>query len=80
MRGRGLMIGIELVRDKDTKERAASLRQALILRAFEMGLLLLPCGQNTARMIPALNVPRELVDEALTVFETALSEVEKEHL
>jgi 4-aminobutyrate aminotransferase len=80
VRGRGLMIGIELVLDKGTKERATDLRRALIRRAFEKGLLMLPCGQNTARMIPALNVPRELVDEALAIFETALSEVEKEHL
>jgi 4-aminobutyrate aminotransferase len=80
VRGRGLMVGIELVKDKGTKERAPDLRSALVKRAFELGLLLLPCGTNSTRFIPALNVPRELVDEGLALFETALSEVEKEQL
>jgi 4-aminobutyrate aminotransferase len=80
VRGRGLMVGIELVKDKGTKERAPDLRSALVKRAFELGLLLLPCGTNSTRFIPALNVPRELVDEGLALIETALSEVEKEQL
>jgi 4-aminobutyrate aminotransferase len=80
VRGRGLMIGIELVMDKETKERAAGLRHALVNRAFQMGLLILPCGPNSTRLIPALNVPGELVNEGLRIFETALSEVEKEHM
>ena len=73
-----LMIGVELVKDKGSKERAETLRETLLLRAFERGLLLLGCGPSTVRFMPALNVPRELVDEALIVFECALADLEEE--
>jgi len=76
VRGRGLMVGIEFVKDKTTKERAVELRDAVIQKAFEMGLLMIPCGPNSIRMTPPLNIPRALVDEGLQIFETALAEVE----
>ncbi|MGH2535986.1 MAG: acetyl ornithine aminotransferase family protein [Candidatus Promineifilaceae bacterium] len=77
VRGRGLMVGVEFVRDKDTKERAPDLRHAMIQRAFEEGLLLIPCGPSSIRMTPPLNIPRPLVDEGLAIFERALTQVEK---
>ena len=73
-RGRGLMIGIEFVKDKSTKERAPELRASIIQKAFENGLLLLPCGSNSLRLTPPLNIDRNLVDEGLRLFEQALSE------
>jgi 4-aminobutyrate aminotransferase len=76
VRGRGLMIGLEFVRDRITKERAPQIRRHVIQHAFEHGLLLIPCGTNTIRMTPALNIPRPLVDEGLAIFETALTEAE----
>lgn len=76
VRGRGLMIGAEFVTDKRTKERATALRDHVVQRAFEMGLLLIPCGSNSIRMTPPLNVPRSLVDEGLEIFEDALTEAE----
>lgn len=76
VRGRGLMIGVELVRDRQTKERAVALRDEVIQRAFRQGLLLLPCGTNTIRFIPALNIPRPLVDEGLNIFAEALAAAE----
>jgi 4-aminobutyrate aminotransferase len=78
VRGKGLMIGIELVKDKETKERAPELRGELLRRAFEKGLLLLGCGPNTARFMPPLNISQDLADEGLAIFEEALTEVEKE--
>ena len=78
VRGKGLMIGVELVKDKGSKERAEALRETLLLRAFEQGLLLLGCGPSTVRFMPALNVPREFVDEALIVFERVLADLEEE--
>jgi 4-aminobutyrate aminotransferase len=78
VRGRGLMIGIEFVKDKGSKERAIDLRNAVIQRAFEKGLLIIPCGPNAIRMTPPLNISRALVDKGLQLFEAALSESESE--
>jgi 4-aminobutyrate aminotransferase len=78
VRGKGLMIGIELVKDKETREQAPELRNEVIQRAFQKGLLILGCGPNTARFMPALNISQEIVDEGLAIFEEALTEVEKE--
>jgi 4-aminobutyrate aminotransferase len=80
VRGRGLMIGIELVTDRQTKARANALRNHIVQRAFEMGLLLIPCGTNSIRMTPPLNIPLPLVDEALQLFEDALTEAESNFL
>ncbi len=63
LRGRGLMIGVEFVKDRETKERAPELRNEIIREAFRRGLLLIPCGENSLRMTPSLNIPRQLVGE-----------------
>ncbi len=76
VRGRGLMIGIEFVKDRQTKERAVDLRNFIIQRAFELGLLLIPCGVNAIRMTPPLNIDRALIEEGLHLFEQALTEGE----
>lgn len=76
VRGRGLMIGIEFVNDKDSRERNPVIRDRVIQSAFESGLLLISCGPNSIRMTPALNISRELVDEGLLLFEQALSVAE----
>jgi 4-aminobutyrate aminotransferase len=75
VRGKGLMIGVELVKDRTTKERASEWRNKLVRRAFEKGLLLLGCGENTIRFCPPLIVTEEDVDLCLTIFEDALREV-----
>ncbi|NKQ36249.1 MAG: acetyl ornithine aminotransferase family protein [Chloroflexi bacterium] len=80
VRGRGLMIGIEFVRDRQTKERATDLRNAIIEHAFENGLLLIPCGGNSIRMTPPLNIPRPLVEEGLHLFEASLTAAEEKYL
>jgi 4-aminobutyrate aminotransferase len=77
LRGKGLMIGIELVKDRETKEPAPELRDEVIQLAFQKGLLILGCGANTVRFMPALNISHELVDEGLAIFEEALSEAER---
>jgi 4-aminobutyrate aminotransferase len=77
VRGKGLMIGIELVKDKATKEPAPEMRNQVIQRAFEKGLLLLGCGPNTVRFMPALNIPQDIADEGLAIFDETLTEVEK---
>lgn len=80
VRGRGLMIGAEFVRSRETKERAVELRNHVIHSAFQKGLLLLPCGTNTIRFIPPLNIARGLVEEGLHILETAVSEAEARFL
>lgn len=80
VRGRGLMVGIEFVKDRQTKERAVDLRNHVIQKTFENGLLLIPCGTNSIRMTPALNIPRPLVDEGLHIFERILTEAEQMYM
>jgi 4-aminobutyrate aminotransferase len=69
-----------LVKDKTTKQRATKLRDDVIQRSFCNGLLLLPCGRNTIRLTPPLNISRPLVDEGLHIFEEALTAAEETHL
>ncbi len=79
VRGRGLMIGIEIVADKVTKKQAPALRNDIIEQAFQRGLLLIPCGASSIRFTPPLNIQRDLLDEGTEIFETALSAAEKKH-
>jgi 4-aminobutyrate aminotransferase len=73
VRGLGLMIGIEMVRDQRSKERAPGLRDEVIQRAFERGLLVLGAGENTIRLSPPLIVTSEQADFALDVLEDCLA-------
>ena len=75
VRGRGLMIGMELVKDPVTKAPARDLCDALITRAYHNGLLLLSCGVSTVRFMPPLLISEAHVDEAITMLETALNDV-----
>lgn len=78
VRGRGLMIGIELVKDKATREPAPELRDRVETLAFERGLMMLGCGATSLRLCPPLVVTREEATVALDLLEEALSSVEKE--
>jgi len=77
VRGRGLMIGVELVRDRKTKERATDERDAVVNAAFDRGLLLLGAGKNSIRFSPPLVLTKEQADTAARIFDDALTEVEK---
>ena len=76
VRGLGLMIGIELVRDQQTKERAPDLRDRLEMMAFERGLLILGCGQNSIRLCPPLVITRDQADFAVDTLEECLRVLE----
>jgi 4-aminobutyrate aminotransferase len=76
VRGLGLMIGVELVRDKNTKEMAAEEAQEVVRACFERGLLLLPCGPNAIRFSPPLIITAAEADKACEIFAAALAEVE----
>lgn len=77
VRGVGLMIAVELVRDQQTKERATTERDAVVQACFRRGLLVLGCGANSVRLLPPLVVNKEQADSALGLLEEALTEVEK---
>src|SRR4249919_3284297 len=74
VRGKGLMIGMELVESDAARTPARALCDAVVTRAFHNGLLLLSCGTSTVRFMPPLNVTREEIDEALALLRTSLSE------
>ena len=73
VRGKGLMIGIELVKDRQTKERAVEERNALVQEAFRRGVLILGAGRNAIRLAPPLVFTRDLADSVLGVFDDVLS-------
>jgi 4-aminobutyrate aminotransferase len=75
VRGRGLMIGVELVRDRKTKERADRERDAVVMAAFKRGLLVLGAGKNSIRFSPPLVLTSEQADIAVRLFGEALAEV-----
>jgi 4-aminobutyrate aminotransferase len=75
VRGKGLMIGVEFVKDRHTKKPATDWRAAIIRRAFEKGLLILGCGENSIRFCPSLTVSRAEIDLCLDIFEQAVREV-----
>jgi 4-aminobutyrate aminotransferase len=77
VRGRGLMIGVELVRDRETKERATDERDAVVNAAFRRGLLVLGAGKNAIRFSPPLVLTREQADVAIRIFDDALQEARR---
>jgi 4-aminobutyrate aminotransferase len=77
VRGRGLMIGVEIVRDQRTKEKAADLRNAVVDNAFHKGLLILGAGSNSLRLSPPLMIDEEQADFAVRTLEECIREAEK---
>ena len=75
VRGIGLMIGIELVKNKYTKEYAVKERDEVIKNAFYDGLLLLPAGKSSIRIIPPLTVSYENIEKGLEILENSIKKV-----
>jgi 4-aminobutyrate aminotransferase len=73
VRGRGLMIGVEIVKDKKTKEYAPELRDRIVELAFERGVLFLGCGPSTLRIAPPLIVTKEEADVAIDVLDECIA-------
>ena len=77
VRGLGLMVGVELVKDQRTKEPASHEAHEIVNQAFRKGLLLLPCGENVIRFSPPLVISPEEVDTAAEIFREVISQYEK---
>jgi len=75
VRGLGLMIGIEIVRDQKTKERAPELRDKIVYACFERGLLVLGAGPNSIRLAPPLVINKEQADFAAETIEEAIGAI-----
>ncbi len=75
VRGLGLMVGVEFVTDRNSKERAIEWRNRIIQNAFSKGLLLLGCGLNSIRFCPALTVNRKEIDVCLDIFSESVKEI-----
>ncbi len=78
VRGKGLMIGVDFVRDRESRAHASDLRDRVVYKAFERGMLTMACGKSALRISPPLNITAELIDEGLQILEEAISEAEQE--
>jgi len=76
VRGKGLMIGIEFVKDRESRIPAHDQRDQIEELAFQNGLLVLGCGKSTIRISPPLNIDKKLIDEGLGILEAAIQESE----
>ena len=79
VRGKGLMLGVELVRNRKTKERAIEERNALVQAMFRRGVLILGAGKNAIRLAPPLVLTQDQAATLLRVLDEALSEVTQAH-
>jgi len=77
VRGKGLMVGVELVRDRQTKERATTERDRIVQAMFKRGVLILGAGRNALRFAPPLVITTAQIDSIVDIFEEAISEVGK---
>ncbi len=72
VRGLGMMIGVELVKDKRSKEPAVEEQEKVLEQCFSNGLLLLPCGTSSIRLIPPLTISDANLETGLNLFEDAI--------
>ncbi len=77
VRGIGLMIGIEFVENRESRKPAEQLRDIIVDKAFELGLLTLGCGTSTIRVSPPLCITREEIDAGLAILDQAITFAEK---
>lgn len=78
VRGKGLMIGMEIVENKETKKPAPKKAAEIMMRSWKRGVAVITCGSSTIRIAPPLNITKELVDAALEILGDVVKEVEGE--
>jgi len=77
VRGKGLMIGMEIVENKESKKPAPKFASEIMMRSWKRGVAVITCGVSTVRFAPPLNITRELVDAALEIVEDVTKDVGK---
>jgi 4-aminobutyrate aminotransferase len=80
VRGIGLMIGVEFVKDRESKEADHDLCDRVVKLAFERGLLTLGCGRSTVRIAPPLSISRSEMDDGLKILDEAIMLAERENM
>jgi 4-aminobutyrate aminotransferase len=78
VRGKGLMIGVEIVENKKGKKPASDKANEIMMRSWKRGVAIITCGKSTLRIVPPLVITRDLVDSALDIITSTIKEVEKE--
>jgi 4-aminobutyrate aminotransferase len=78
VRGKGLMMGVELVEDKESKKPATHKAREVTIRSWKRGVAIVTCGVSTLRLSPPLTIQREMLDTALDIVEETINEVAKE--
>lgn len=78
VRGKGLMIGVELVEDKKSKKSATEKAREAMIRSWKRGVAIVTCGASTLRLSPPLTINIETIDSALDIVENAIEEVAQE--
>jgi 4-aminobutyrate aminotransferase len=78
VRGKGLMVGVEIVKDRASRTAAPEVRNRIIQRCFEKGLLLVGAGKHVVRFLPALVVTDQQIDQAVALFTEAVLEIDRE--
>ncbi len=78
VRGKGLMIGAEIVENKKTKKPVKDKASEIMTRCWKRGVAIITCGASTLRIAPPLNITKELIDASLEIIEDVTKEVEKE--
>jgi 4-aminobutyrate aminotransferase len=78
VRGKGLMIGMEIVANRENKRPAPDKASEIMIRSWKRGVAVITCGVSTIRIAPPLNITRELVDSVMEIIEDVVKEVEKE--
>ena len=77
VRGKGLMIGVELVKDRKTKVRAAAERNQVVQEMFQRGVLILGAGRNAIRFAPPLVISKDQADTIVELFDESLAAVSR---
>ena len=77
VRGKGLMIGVELVRDRQTKERATTERDRIVQGMFQKGVLILGAGRNAIRFAPPMVLTKDQADAIVAIFDGVLADLKK---
>ena len=79
VRGKGLMIGAEIVKDRKSKKPGVDEAKEIMMRCWKRGIAIITCGVSTLRVVPPLNITRELVDTSLEIIEDVIREVERSY-